>query len=1437
MKCHDMEVCAFSKDVKILNISGLESGLLYNFSFKTAKEKEQNISYAVSKNICQTFSLYTAPELPKDITIPTERINSSSFVVQFSDHQALNNFIDWHLDVYNNGEFITNMTQPKAISMMTISEGIQESTTYTVSIFTVALNQTSISENVTVNTRPIDTSPAQFYNVSENSIFLHFNCVDPTTKYTHIVTTTCQINFGGPCKPHGSNGTFERCTKPVEVKISDLKPGTLYTVTIHTSFKGMLNSVPQTISSYTTPNIVNKTSIKIASSTTSSMRVMWGNVTETFNGYNVHFNCTSPNINSKSNATFDPTVYSNEASVSGLDPGTFCSINLTTFLKTGEFGNLFSGVVEVRLNESTNETAPGSVQSAQISETTSMRSTLHWSTPFLRNGIIRHYVTWITEQNDSCLRLSLWNFSAYDDLYPINANLLRNISCSYNETNTFSSETQLSWSLTGLHPFRNYTAYIAAYTVDLGPQTTVQIDTLEDIPGKPVSLRDEEKTSNSIKMHWSAPLERNGIVLNYTVKYRFDERECRKKGAIKEVSKTSETSLTQMELTESIYSYWDYNISVKATNKIDSGNYSDVYSVKTNESNPDTVNEITSEFVFAQNATIIWKAPCYANGVLRHFYVEITNETTRDNKSAWKYTAKVNATLHELVVHQLLPFRNYSVKIFAENTYYNGTYNASHEFRTAIDDPEKTTGLSQNLTFPYSVKLSWDRVKKYTGPTKYIINVVDLSTHELFTTFNTTVGYWLNELATEALIVELDAYWHYTVSVTAVTSDGDMSTRYSATSELQVLTAEDVPGPVTNLTVQNETDLEKPRQLVVRWERPKERDLNGIIVRYYIFCSNMDKLYNTTSSVQFYKIPLFINNTVDIAVQVWAATRAGNGTPTDNVIAVSPGAPYRAIETPTTPLTKTADVPVDDNKKMIAVLLPKTFLCNNANGLPDTWGVIVAQDGTENEIPFVGSREKYNNRSTSDYKKWYQVKDDDKMWPYIATSNWTPQCNTEHKTRRRRSVEDNTINFIVGSDDCSNNKGYCNGPLQPGRSYRVKSFACTTTGCTETLYSHPIQTAPNLVPAIVGGLAAAVAVIAVVTLIVYTKRTGKLCFSRKTVEREQKGGDIEIPEVETPSTEYIFKPGPVRLSEFSEYVARMHRDSKMLFSDAFKMLRDKSPGHPITAADTQQCRPKNRYTNIMPFDHSRVKLRALDDVEGSDFINANYIPGNNSRREYIATQGPMQMTFDDFWRMIWEQNVDAIVMLTKLAEKGRIKCDQYWPNATEPVFYGEVVVSIKSESNLSDYTLRIFEIKTSKGPSRIVKQFWYLKWPDMGCPEDPQMLLDFVKSVREHTHRPDRTNPTVVHCSAGVGRTGTFIAVDHLLQYIRNHDTVNIYQLVLDMREHRVNMVQTEDQFIYIYECLKAFINTDEEDEEPIYQNGDFGAENIYENAGFRKET
>ncbi|XP_052809522.1 tyrosine-protein phosphatase 10D-like [Mya arenaria] len=426
---------------------------------------------------------------------------------------------------------------------------------------------------------------------------------------------------------------------------------------------------------------------------------------------------------------------------------------------------------------------------------------------------------------------------------------------------------------------------------------------------------------------------------------------------------------------------------------------------------------------------------------------------------------------------------------------------------------------------------------------------------------------------------------------------------------------------------------------------------------------------------------------------------------------------------------------------------------------------------------------------------WFLVDGLNNIPPYIATKpNWKPPC--ANRNRRKRSSTDGSNIFVIGNDAChgpSTTKEYCNGPLPDGRSFKVKSFVCTDYGCTETVYSQPIKTAPNMTAAFVGGAVSAVVVLVLVVLVVFLMRRRQAAH------------------------------GPVKLTEFPAFVEKMHRDSDLLFADAYKHIKEPRPKHPCTVAKSQNCRAKNRYTYSIPYDHSRVKLGPSDNVGGSDYINANYVPGYTSPRAYIATQGPMQATFDDFWRMVWEQNVDTIVMLTKLVENGRIKCDKYWPDVYKPKYYGDLVVSVTSESNLSDYTLRIFEIKL-KGERRSVRQFAYLKWPDMGCPEFPEMLLEFLETVKDHNKRQRGTRhkaSMVVHCSAGVGRTGTFIVVDHLLQHIRHHDDVDVYKLVLDMKNHRCNMVQTEDQFIFIHECLKACITSDrnyEEVEEHMYE-------------------
>ncbi|KAM4548984.1 receptor-type tyrosine-protein phosphatase C isoform 2-T2 [Odontesthes bonariensis] len=231
--------------------------------------------------------------------------------------------------------------------------------------------------------------------------------------------------------------------------------------------------------------------------------------------------------------------------------------------------------------------------------------------------------------------------------------------------------------------------------------------------------------------------------------------------------------------------------------------------------------------------------------------------------------------------------------------------------------------------------------------------------------------------------------------------------------------------------------------------------------------------------------------------------------------------------------------------------------------------------------------------------------------------------------------------------------------------------------------------------------------------------------------------------------------------------------------------------------------PKNRYVDILPYDYNRVQLTTGNGDAGCDYINASYIDGYKEPKKYIAAQGPKDETVSDFWRMVWEQQSSIIVMVTRCEEGNRIKCAQYWPSRNrETEIFEEFIVKLTSENHYPDYIIRHLSLtnKREKNSEREVTHIQFMSWPDHGVPGEPHLLLKLRRRV--NAFKNFFSGPIVVHCSAGVGRTGTYIGIDAMMEGLEAEGRVDIYGYVVRLRRQRCLMVQVEAQYILIHQAL-----------------------------------
>ncbi|XP_074086755.1 receptor-type tyrosine-protein phosphatase eta [Macrotis lagotis] len=433
------------------------------------------------------------------------------------------------------------------------------------------------------------------------------------------------------------------------------------------------------------------------------------------------------------------------------------------------------------------------------------------------------------------------------------------------------------------------------------------------------------------------------------------------------------------------------------------------------------------------------------------------------------------------------------------------------------------------------------------------------------------------------------------------------------------------------------------------------------------------------------------------------------------------------------------------------------------------------------------------------------------------------------KEERAASTLSDVLKYevIVGNE--STTDGYYNGKLEPLRSYRacIAGFTNITFDSLHprlingvesyvsfSFYSKAVSLPQN--PAVICGAVFGCIIGALVIVAV-----GGFIFWRRK-RKDAKNSDVSFSQIKPKKSKII------KVENFESYFKKQQADSNCGFAEEYEDLKLIGVNQPKFAAEIPENRGKNRYNNVLPYDISRVKLSIQTQVT-DDYINANYMPGYYSKKDFIATQGPLPNTLKDFWRMVWEKNIYSIVMLTKCVEQGRTKCEEYWPSK-QTQNYGDITVALTSEIILPEWTIRDFTVKNSKtSESHPLRQFHFTSWPDHGVPDTTDLLINFRYLVNDYMKQSPPESPVLVHCSAGVGRTGTFIAIDRLIHQMENENAVDVYGIVYDLRLHRPLMVQTEDQYVFLNQCVWDIIKSQKDSKaDLIYQNTT--AMSIYEN-------
>ncbi|KAG3287216.1 receptor-type tyrosine-protein phosphatase delta isoform X16 [Marmota monax] len=899
----------------------------------------------------------------------------------------------------------------------------------------------------------------------------------------------------------------------------------------------------------------------------------------------------------------------------------------------------------------------------------------------------------------------------------------------------------------------NYTCVAMSTLGVIEAIAQITVKALPKPPGTPVVT---ESTATSITLTWDSG---NPEPVSY---YIIQHKPKNSEEPYKEIDGVATTRYSVAGLSP----YSDYEFRVVAVNNIGRGPPSEPVLTQTSEQAPSSApRDVQARMLSSTTILVQWKEPEEPNGQIQGYRVYYTMDPTQHVNNWMKHNV---ADSQITTIGNLVPQKTYSVKVLAFTSIGDGPLSSDIQVITQTGVPGQPLNFKAEPESETSILLSWTPPRSDTIASYELVYKDGEHGEEQRITIEPGTSYRLQGLRPNSL-------YYFRLSARSPQGLG------ASTAEISARTMQSMFAKNFHVKAVMKTSV------LLSWEIPE--NYNSAMPFKILYDDG--KMVEEVDGRATQKL---IVNLKPEKSYSFVLTNRGN----------SAGGLQHRVTAKTAPdvlRTKPAFIGKTNLDGMITVQLPEVPANENIKG----YYIII--------VPLKKSRGKF-------IKPWESPDEMelDELLKEISRKRRSIRYGREVELKPYIAAHFDVLptEFTLGDD--KHYGGFTNKQLQSGQEYVF--FVLAVMEHAESMYAtspysdpvvsmdldpQPITDEEEGLIWVVGPVLAVVFIICIVIAILLYKRKRAESESRKSsipnskeVPSHHPTDPVELRRLNFQTPGMASHP-PIPILELADHIERLKANDNLKFSQEYESI---DPGQQFTweHSNLEVNKPKNRYANVIAYDHSRVLLSAIEGIPGSDYVNANYIDGYRKQNAYIATQGSLPETFGDFWRMIWEQRSATVVMMTKLEERSRVKCDQYWPSrGTET--HGLVQVTLLDTVELATYCVRTFALyKNGSSEKREVRQFQFTAWPDHGVPEHPTPFLAFLRRVK--TCNPPDAGPMVVHCSAGVGRTGCFIVIDAMLERIKHEKTVDIYGHVTLMRAQRNYMVQTEDQYIFIHDAL-----------------------------------